>query len=114
MANWIDAGGNVSITTSPGYVGIGTANPGVKLDVAGGAGVDDGIRVTMGSIANLRLARSDATAQTWIVRTDSDRSFKIIDETAGGTPTRLAIDTAGNVIINGRTAFNSAGQALYA
>jgi hypothetical protein len=78
-------------------IGIGTTAPSDKLDVMGGAAVDSGIAVKMGSIANLRLTHNDSPAQTFIVRTDSDRKFKVIDETAQGTPTRLAIDTSGNL-----------------
>lgn len=94
------------VLQSNGNVGIGTAAPTARLEVVSGAGVDNGIRVGMGAVANLRLGRSDAPAQTYILRTDSDQKFKVIDETALGAPTRLAMDTSGNVGIGTTTPQN--------
>ena len=80
-----------------GNVGIGTTGPGSRLYVNGDAGMDNGIQVNMGAVANLRLSRSDSPAQTFILRTDNDSKFKIIDETASGAPKRLTIDTLGSI-----------------
>jgi hypothetical protein len=91
--------GYVLMQTGGGNVGIGTSSPAQKLVVEGGAGVNNGITVRMGSDADLRLSRTDSTAQTYLLRTAADRKFYIIDELASGSPARLAIDTSGYVSI---------------
>lgn len=46
-AQWTTSGSNVYKSTLPGFVGIGTAAPGYKLDInTNGSGFDDGIRIS--------------------------------------------------------------------
>ena len=75
----IDAAGNV---------GIGTANPGVKLDVQGGAGVEARILST-GAVSRLRLLDSIGNASI------STTAGALLLET--GSAERLRIDSSGNV-----------------
>jgi len=53
-----------------------------------------------GAAAQWRLERTTTGVREWSLRIDSDKAFKIQDVTAG-SPTRLAIDTLGNIVGGG-------------
>ncbi|PIZ62293.1 hypothetical protein COY16_04715 [Candidatus Roizmanbacteria bacterium CG_4_10_14_0_2_um_filter_39_13] len=86
--------------TKAGYVGIGTTNPGAKLDVAGDIIVGDAtawegnltIRKGTNEGGQLSLAKF-GSSQNWYVDVPGNDSFRIIDNAS----VRLSIDTAGNV-----------------
>jgi hypothetical protein len=87
--------GNSIVYESSGKIGIGTTSPGFKLDV-----VDDGtsgIRVNSSAIARLRLDAGGGSGQGWDMNSQTDGSFRIIEEQGTSWPSRLMINTSGNV-----------------
>ena len=102
--------GRIYLDGSTGYVGIGTASPGVKLDIE-----------SANNNTQLELTATDGTNQSHGIFTvtgnnSNGAGFYIQDKTASGSPIRLKINTSGAITFNSAytfpTADGSANQVL--
>ncbi|MFB3922750.1 MAG: hypothetical protein ACE145_13580 [Terriglobia bacterium] len=88
-----------SVNFPSGNVGIGTASPGHKLDVAGSGGYNQSIysHASDGGLTRFGLQNTSRhwTISNYGTTVSPNGIFAIADETAGNV--RLAIDTSGNV-----------------
>ena len=96
FAGWIQAGFNgtiadpLSLQPSGGNVGIGTTNPGAKLEVAGGVKISDSIniggqlRITNGSPGAGKVLTSDADGLASWLATTSGATHTIGESYGGG------------------------------
>jgi hypothetical protein len=88
--------------TSDGNVGIGTASPGAKLEVAGqilASGSSNTGFIAATTTASIAYAQFQNSVRSWQLRNEAAGSFTIRDSTA--SLNRVAIDTSGNVTVGG-------------
>ena len=113
----LDQAANVTLCTTSGSVGIGTASPAYKLDVAQTSGdavarvfanatttssrveITNGNGTTALNYSYLRFINSKTSSQDWRIGTYGDDNLSFVNVTAGTTP--MTISTSGTVSIGG-------------
>ena len=111
----LDQAANVTLCTTSGSVGIGTASPAYKLDVAQTSGdavarvfanatttssrveITNGDGTTALNYSYLRFINSKTSSQDWRFGTYGNNNLSFVNVTAGTTP--MTLDSSGNLLV---------------
>jgi hypothetical protein len=111
-AFWSSDNGGVDIySDNTRNVGIGTTNPGAKLDVAGNANISSGLTVNnnLNVTSTITILGTDATTQFQL--TSQSGSFAL-NQTGPGTPGNMITGNANQVNINTQLAVNNGNNII--